>query len=118
MTASDLAAVVVTILGIVAIIVLLFAAQALVRSLRALRAAVEELRSETVPAVVEMRRTVHQTQSEIERVDRVLERADVLTGRADLASRVGFMMVVNPVIKMWSAIAGTNRAARRLRRKV
>src|SRR5690606_27779279 len=114
-TAGDLAAVVVTLLAIGAVIVLLFAAQSLLRAVRALEDAVAELRDETVPTVVEIRRAAEATQHEIERVDRVLERADVLTGRADLASRVGFVVFVNPIIKVWAAVSGTNRAARRLR---
>ncbi|MBK5223342.1 MAG: DUF948 domain-containing protein [Acidimicrobiia bacterium] len=117
MSAGDLAVVVVTITSVAAVVVLLFAAWSLLRVVGSLRDTVEQLQLETVPAVAELRRAATQTNVELERVDRLLDRADAISTTVDSASRLTYLVVSNPLIKAMAFASGTSRAARRLRNR-
>jgi hypothetical protein len=116
MDASDAAAVVVAVASGVAVAVLVFAVYALNRTLKQLRGAVEDLRSETLPVVHEMRATVGQANLELERVDSLLGTAESISTTVDSASRLAYLAFSNPVIKAIAFASGTGRAARRFRR--
>jgi hypothetical protein len=117
MTATELAAVVVTISSVVAVVLLALGLLAIRRSLRDLRLAVEELRTETAPVVAEMSETVRAAGYELDRVDNLLGAAESIGGTVDSASRLAYLAFSNPVIKGLALASGTGRAARSFRRR-
>ena len=74
MSATDLAAVIVTIVCLAVVVVLVLAVQALVRTLRELRRTVDELRANTLPMVDDLHSTVNRASDELDRVDGVIDR--------------------------------------------
>jgi uncharacterized protein YoxC len=117
MTATELAAVVVTIASVVAAVVLVFGLVALHRTLKELRRAVDELRDETAPLVAEMRETIYAANYELHRVDELLGTAESIGGKVDSATRVAHVAFSTPVIKSLALASGTGRAARSFRRR-
>ncbi|MGY6502312.1 MAG: hypothetical protein ACXIVQ_15615 [Acidimicrobiales bacterium] len=117
MSAGDLAAVIVALAAIVGVVVLLFAVFALVSTLRTLRDTVEALRVEAVPAVADLRRAAAQANVELDRVDELLDTATSISHTVDSASRLTYLVVSNPLIKVVAVASGAGRAARVLRRK-
>lgn len=116
METSEAAAVVVAVLSGIAVVVLLWAAYSMVGAVRDLRRSVEELRREALPAVAELRATVGAATAELERVDGLLGTAENVTATVDSASRLAYLALSNPVIKVLAFASGTGRAARRFRR--
>ena len=117
MTATELAAVVVTISSVAAVMLLAMGLIAIRRSLRELRLAVDELRTETAPVVAEMSETVRAANYELNRVDDLLGTAQSIGGTVDSASRLAYAAFSNPVIKTLALASGTGRAARSFRRR-
>jgi Bacterial protein of unknown function (DUF948) len=117
MDASDTAAVVVACASVAALVVLVVAVFALTRTLRSLRYSMEQLQRETLPVVNELRATVGQANTELERVDTLLGTAESMTATVDSASRLAYLAFSNPVIKTLAFASGTGRAARRFRRR-
>jgi hypothetical protein len=117
MTASDLAAVIVAFAAVVGVVLLVFAIVSLTRTLTAVRLSVEELRRETLPVIDELQRTVTQANSDLERLDTLLDSATSVTNTVDSASQLAYMAFSNPVIKAIAFASGTARAARALRRR-
>ncbi|MEA3056876.1 MAG: hypothetical protein QOD30_2308, partial [Actinomycetota bacterium] len=117
MTASDLAAVIVAFAAVVGVVLLVFAIVSLTRTLTAVRLSVEELRRETLPVIDELQRTVTQANSDLERLDTLLDSATSVTNTVDSASQLAYMAFSNPVIKTIAFASGTARAARALRRR-
>lgn len=116
MSATDLAAIIVTVVCLAVVAVLVVAIQALVRTLRELRLTVDELRSQTLPMVGDLQTTVARAGDELDRVDGVIGRAERITATVDVASRLGYRAFAPPVIKTLSVVRGTGRAARMLAR--
>ena len=114
MSASDLAAVLVSVAVFTALIVLLFATQALLRSLRELRAAVEVLQRETPPLIEELRDAVREAGEEVERVDQLLNAAESISATVDSASRLGYLAFRAPLIRFMAFVKGVGRFLRRL----
>lgn len=117
MNASDWAAVAVAVTSLVLVVGLLFALAAVTRTLRSLRMAVEEMRAQAVPLVADLRTTVSQATSELERVDGLLTSAESISTTVDSASRLLYLTFSNPLIKALAFSAGSARAAKRLRGK-
>ena len=117
MTATELAAVIVTISSVVAAVVLVFGLIAVNRTLKELRLAVDELRTETAPVVAEMRDTVRAANYELDRVDDLLGTAESIGGTVDSATRVAYLAFSDPVIKSLAVASGTGRAAKSFRRR-
>jgi len=117
MTATELAAVIVTISAVVAAVVLVFGLIAVNRTLKELRLAVDELRTETATVVAEMRDTVYAANYELNRVDDLLGTAESIGGKVDSATRVAHVAFSTPVIKTLAVASGTGRAARSFRRR-
>ena len=115
-SAGDIAAVVIAAVVGLAVLGLLVALVSAVRTLRSLRVAVDELREETVPLVRDMQTTVRQTNSELVRVDELLQRAESISTTVDSASHLAYLTFSNPVIKALAVAAGTSRAVKRFRR--
>ena len=116
MTAGEIAAVVASVVGTLLIIGFFVAFAGLLRTLRTLTAAVEELRAEVVPLAGQWRRTVDTANAELARVDGLITSAESVTATVDSASRLAYLALSNPVIKLMAFGSGTGRALRRVRR--
>jgi hypothetical protein len=115
MTATDLAALIVTVASVVAVTLLVFGLITIQRTLRELRLAIEQLREETVPVVAELGEAVRTANMELERMDTLLGTAQSISGAVDSASRLAYQAFSNPVIKALALASGTGRAARTFR---
>jgi hypothetical protein len=116
LTAGDVAAIIAAAAVAIMAVGLLFALFSLIATLRLLRASVEQFRTEAVPLVGQLRGTVDQANSELEKVDNLLGTAESISATVDSASRLAYLFFANPVVKVLAFGAGTARAARRLRR--
>ncbi|MEA3019676.1 MAG: hypothetical protein QOI47_1200 [Actinomycetota bacterium] len=117
MTASDLAAVIVAVASILGVIVLVFALISLTKTLAAVRLSIEQLRRETLPVIDELQRTVTQANTDLERLDTLLDSATSVTNTVDSASQLAYLAFSNPIIKAIAFATGTARAARAFRRR-
>ncbi|MCU0309583.1 MAG: hypothetical protein MUE36_01400 [Acidimicrobiales bacterium] len=108
--------VVVIVVAIVGLVVVAMAVQALIATLRSLRETVEDLRRETLPAIAELRATVDTANVELARVDALLDTAEEVSARVDATSKLSWMVLRNPLVKLASVSVATDRMARRLQR--
>ena len=116
MTASEVAAIIVSIAVAILAVGLLFALASLIRTLGQLRTTLEQVRAEAVPLVTDLRVTVGQANAELDRVDGLLVSAESISATVDSASRLAYLFFANPIVKALAFGSGTARAARRLRR--
>jgi predicted PurR-regulated permease PerM len=117
MSASDLAAIIVAVASIIGVAVLVFALIALTRTLATLRRSIEELRRETLPVIDELQRTVTQANTDLERLDGLLDSATSVTNTVDSASQLAYLAFSNPIIKAIAFATGTAKAAKAFRRR-
>lgn len=108
--------IVLIVVAIVGLVVVAMAVQSLIGTLRSLRKTVEDLRAETLSAVAELRATVALANGEIERVDSLLDTAETVSARVEATSRLAWLVMRNPLVKLASASVASDRAARRLTR--
>ncbi len=108
--------VVLIVVAIVGLVVVAMAVQSLITTLRSLRTTVEDLRVETMTAVAELRATVALANGEIERVDSLLDTAETVGARVEATSRLAWLVMRNPLVKLASVSVATDRNARRLAR--
>lgn len=111
-------AVVLIVVAIVGLVVVAMAVQSLISTLRSLRETVEDLRRETLPAIAELRTMVADANGEIARVDSLLDTAEQVGARVDAGSRLAWLVMRNPLVKLASASVASERAARRLGRSI
>jgi hypothetical protein len=114
--AEDIAAVAAGLAAAVVAAAFVFSLLSLTRAATALRQAAEDLRNETLPVVAKLRETVANADAELERVDGLIGTAENVTATVDSASRLAYLALSNPVIKVLAFASGTGRAARRFRR--
>ena len=107
-------AVVLIVVAIVGLVVVAMAVQSLIVTLRSLRETVEEMRRQTLPAIAELRATVAAANGEIARVDSLLDTAEEVGARVEATSRLAWLVMRNPLVKLASASVAGDRAARRL----
>jgi predicted PurR-regulated permease PerM len=110
------AAVVLIVVAIVGLVVVAMAVQSLITTLRSLRDTVDDLRLQTLPAIAELRATVVAANGEIARVDSLLDTAEEVGARVEATSRLAWLVMRNPLVKLASASVATDRVARRLSR--
>ncbi len=110
-------AVVLIVVAIVGLVVVAMAVQSLILTLRSLRETVEDLRRETLPAIAELRATVDAANGELARVDHLLDTAEEVSARVDATSKLTWMVLRNPLVKLASVSVATDRVARRLGRQ-
>ncbi len=108
--------VVLIVVAIVGLVVVAMAVQSLILTLRSLRETVEDLRRETLPAIAELRATVDSANVELGRVDTLLDTAEEVSARVDATSKLSWMVLRNPLVKLASVSVATDRMARRLGR--
>ena len=116
LSAGDVAAIIVAVIAAVLVAFVCVTLVTLTRTMRAMREAIEQLRRETLPVVANLQGTVTQANAELERVDTLLGTAESISGTVDAASRLAYLALSNPVIKLMAFGSGTARAARRFRR--
>ena len=107
-------AVVLIVVAIVGLVVVAMAVQSLILTLRSLRETVEDLRRQTLPAIAELRSTVAQANGELARVDDLLDTAEQVGARVEATSRLTWLVLRNPLVKLASASVASDRVARRL----
>jgi predicted PurR-regulated permease PerM len=107
-------AVVLIVVAIVGLVVVAMAVQSLIGTLRSLRETVEDLRRQTLPAIDELRATLAAANGEIARVDSLLDTAEEVGARVEATSRLAWLVMRNPLVKLASASVAGDRAARRL----
>lgn len=107
-------AVVLIVVAIVGLVVVAMAVQSLILTLRSLRETVEDMRRQTLPAIAELRATVAAANGEIARVDSLLDTAEEVGARVEATSRLAWLVMRNPLVKLASASVAGDRAARRL----
>ncbi len=117
MTATELAALIVAIASVAAVVLLTFALIAVNRTLRSVREAVELFHAQAIPMVTDLNDTVQLANAELERVDRVIGKAESISGTVDAGSRLAYRAFSAPVIKAMAAASGTSQAARGFRRR-
>lgn len=101
--------VVLIVVGVVGLVVVAMAVQSLIATLRSLRETVDDLRRETLPAIAELRATVEAANGEIERVDRLLDTAEQVSARVDATSKLSWLVLRNPLVKLASLSVATDR---------
>jgi hypothetical protein len=100
-----------------AVIVILLGVQwYLTRTMREMRSAADDLHRETLGLLADLRGAVGHANAELDRVDGLLGTAESISATVDSASRLAYVTVANPVVKILAFGHGTARAARRLRR--
>jgi len=112
-SASDLAAILVSLAAIAGFVVLLVTLQALLRTLRELRSTLDRVQAEAVPLVRAMHDTVEQAGAEVERVDELLDTAAAIAQTVDQASRLTYAAFSNPLIKVVAFFRGLGRGTSR-----
>src|SRR5262249_55605132 len=80
-----------------------------------LRAVVEQLRTDAVPMVSDLRATVQQAGTDLERVESVLDKAETIATTVDAASRLTYRALRPPIVRTMAFMSGASRATRRLR---
>jgi hypothetical protein len=117
MTAGDLAIVLATVLCAIGFAALIVVLLRVLDTLTQLRSAVDDLASKTTPLLDDLRESVDGARDDLDRFDRVLGSAEAISSSVEGASRVARVALSTPVIKTVALASGTQRAARRLRRK-
>lgn len=105
----------VTVAATLVVATLVVAAVSVVRSARALRHASDDLAGRTAQLIEEVGATVTRAGAELERVEDLVGSAEAITERVGAASRLAYVALSNPLIKVLALGRGTARASRRLR---
>jgi uncharacterized protein YoxC len=117
MTATDVAAIVVAIASVVGVVLLVLALVAISRTLTTLRLTIEQMRRETVPVLTELQRTVTTANTELEKLDDLLDSATSVSATVDSASHLAYLAFSNPIIKAMAVATGAAKASKALRRR-
>jgi hypothetical protein len=115
MTTSDVLAVVAATVVTMLVAVLAAVLVALARTLRDLRRTIADFEAEAVPLLDDARRALHDTATEIDRVERIVTNAERLSDAVDGASKLAARAIASPVVKAMAFGTGVSRAAQRLR---
>ncbi len=116
MSATDLAATVIAVaaLGVIAVAVALI--MTLRRTTDELGEVLATLRTDIARTLERLEGQADAIDTELSRVDGLVESAERISARADTLSRVTYGAVARPVIRTAAVVKGTTRAARLLRR--
>jgi ABC-type transporter Mla subunit MlaD len=117
MSAGEVAAVVASVAVGIGVVGLLLTLGAVIRTLTVMRRAVEDFRRQAVPLLADVHTAVRQANSELGKVDGILDRADSISGTVDSASRLAYRAFSAPVVKGMAFASGTAKAFRALRKR-
>lgn len=106
----------VTVVATLVVAALVVAALSVVHSARALRRAAEDLAQRTTMLIEDVGATVSRAGAELERVEDLVGSAESITETVGAASRLAYVALSNPLIKILALGRGTSRASARWRR--
>lgn len=106
----------VTVVATLVVAALMAAALSVVRSARALRRASEDLAQRTTMLIDDVGATVSRAGAELERVEDLVGSAESISETVGAASRLAYVALSNPLIKILALGRGTSRASARWRR--
>lgn len=112
---TGVVAVGVAVVATLVVLALVVAALSVVRSARALRRASEDLAERTALLIEDVGSTVTRAGAELERVGDLVGSAESITETVGAASRLAYVALSNPLIKVLALGRGTARATRRWR---
>ena len=115
MSAGDVLAVVAATVVTMLVAVLAFTLIALARTLRGMRDTAAALHDEAIPLLEAARDAVSDAAFELDRVERLVTSAELLSGAVDGASRRAAKTLRSPVVKAMAFGTGVSRAAQKLR---
>jgi len=115
MSAGDVLAVVAATVMTMLVAVLAVTLVALARTLRDMRDTASALYDEALPLLEAARDAVSDAAFEIDRVERLVTSAELLSGAVDGASRRAARTLRSPVVKAMAFGTGVSRAAQKLR---
>ena len=115
MSAGDVLLVVAATVVTMLVAVLAFTLVALTRTLRDLRDTANALYDEALPLLASARDAVNEAAVEVDRVERLVSSAELLSGAVDGASRMAARTLRSPVVKAMAFSTGVSRAAQRMR---
>lgn len=113
MSAADLVVVLVAVATLAALVFLVVALLAVLRAVRELRAALERLQRDALPIIGTMQTTVEQAGAEVERVDELLDAAVAIQHTVDSASRLTYVAMAHPLIRVVAFFRGLGRGSSR-----
>ena len=116
MSAGDLAAVLLAGATLLLTAALTVLSWSLLRATRAMRKATAEFEAKAVAQLAELEAVTRSARREVARVDDLITTAESIGNTVDAASQLTYRALSNPVIKTMALAAGTQRAARRLRK--
>ncbi len=108
-----LAATAVVLLAVVVTLALII--RRLIRSVRELASGLDGLRQQTLPLLADTRSALRKSEGVNRRADQLIDTATSITGTVDAATRLAYLVVSNPLVRVLSFFTGTRRAAKRLR---
>lgn len=115
MSAGDVLLVVAATVLVLLVAVLAATLVALTATLRDLRKTANALHDEAIPLLVAARDAVNEAAVEVERVERLVSSAELVSGALDSASRITAKTLRSPVVKAMAFGTGVSRAAQRMR---
>lgn len=115
MSATELAAVMLAMVALVATAALAVVCGRLVRLTRSLQATLDEVRADMPAATSELADAAARAARQVDRLEDLIHTTASITEKVDTATQATFRVLSNPVIKGAALASGTGRAARRLR---
>jgi uncharacterized protein YoxC len=116
LSAGDWALLILAIFWAVLVVFLAAVSVNLYRVLGSTNSLLEGVRTETVPMLAEVRRSVSLTNREIDRVDVILESAGTITRNVERLSTLMDTLMTTPLIKAISLSYGAQKAIGRMRK--
>ena len=114
---SDFLAAAIAVAVAVVVVGLLFTMAAAISAMRTFRKSVQEITRNTLPLIADMHLTIKQANSDLLRVDELLETAESISTTVDSASRLAYTAFAGPLMKALAAGTGAARAFKVLRRR-
>lgn len=114
MTAVEGIAIVVAVFLIILCAALCAALWQMTKTMKQLHGAVADFRSQTAPLLDDLQNTVTHANSELARVDGLLDTAESIGDTVDSASRLAYITFSNPLIKTLAVLRGGSRALKRI----
>jgi predicted PurR-regulated permease PerM len=113
MSGSDLALVLATVALLAVFVVLVVVLAAVLRGLRDVRDTLDAVRARALPLLDDLAATVEHAGAEVDKVDDLLDTAVAIQHTVDSASRLTYVAVANPLIKVVAFFRGLGRGVGR-----
>ena len=117
MNAGDVAAIVVSVAVGIAVVGLLFTMASAMRAMAVFRHSVQEITSQTLPLIADMHAAIKQANTDLVKVDTLLETAESISTTVDSASRLAYTAFSSPLVKVIALGSGLAKAVGRFRRR-